>query len=547
VLVVVLDVLPLGRLVLVALSPGGQFSPEAALAALTSRSAIRATLATLETGIASSAISFALGAALALAVSATDLRGRRPISFLFVLSLMVAPQVMALAFMTLAGPASPILNLLGLAPMPGSQNPLLGRWGIILVLGLHHAPIVFILLVAGLKRVPLALIEAAQIDGDPPSRILRHIVVPLLRPHLVSAALLAFVAGVGNFGIAALLGLPVNYLTLPTLIYRRLSSFGPSIIGDVAVLGVAVACIAGIGVVASRVVMRGISEEMETERGLEAFWRLGRRRPVVEAVAWSLVVLVLVLPLLSLLAAALVPATGVTLSLSTVTFDNFTEVLLRQGATARAFRNSLLFAGATALTLAVLCIPAAYVLSRRMGRGAGTAFALIEAPYAVPGIVLAVACILLLLKPLPLLNASLYATPGIILFAYLARFLPVALKPAMAAMAQLELAQEEAAALDGAALARRLATIVAPALLPSVAAGALLAFLLAFGELTVSALLWTAGTETVGVVLYSLEEAGLASQAAAIGTVTVLVVAAVMLALEGFGRRLPSGTLPWRP
>ncbi len=182
-----------------------------------------------------------------------------------------------------------------------------------------------------------------------------------------------------------------------------------------------------------------------------------------------------------------------------------------------------------------------------MGRGAGTAFALIEAPYAVPGIVLAVACILLLLKPLPLLNASLYATPGIILFAYLARFLPVALKPAMAAMAQLELAQEEAAALDGAALARRLATIVAPALLPSVAAGALLAFLLAFGELTVSALLWTAGTETVGVVLYSLEEAGLASQAAAIGTVTVLVVAAVMLALEGFGRRLPSGTLPWRP
>ena len=79
------------------------------------------------------------------------------------------------------------------------------------------------------------------------------------------------------------------------------------------------------------------------------------------------------------------------------------------------------------------------------------------------------------------------------------------------------------------------------------AAGALLAFLLAFGELTVSALLWTAGTETVGVVLYSLEEAGLASQAAAIGTVTVLVVAGVMLALEGFGRRLPSGTLPWRP
>jgi iron(III) transport system permease protein len=88
---------------------------------------------------------------------------------------------------------------------------------------------------------------------------------------------------------------------------------------------------------------------------------------------------------------------------------------------------------------------------------------------------------------------------------------------------------------------------VAPSLLPSVAAGALLAFLLAFGELTVSALLWSAGTETVGVVLYSLEEAGLASQAAAIGMLTVLVVAVVMLGLDLFGKRLPPGTLPWRP
>jgi iron(III) transport system permease protein len=468
-------------------------------------------------------------------------------SFLFVLSLMVAPQVMALAFMTLAGPASPLLNLIGLAPQPGTPNPLLGKPGIILVLGLHHAPIVFIVLVAGLKRVPLALIEAAQIDGNRPWRIVRHIVVPLMRPHLVSAAFLAFVAGVGNFGIAALLGLPVNYLTLPTLIYRRLSSFGPSIIGDVAVLGVAVAAIAGIGVVASRFVLRGAGDELEAEQRLAVFWRLGRWRPWIEAAAWILVSLVLVLPLASLLAASLVPAYGVVLSFATLTLDNFTEVLVRQGATARAFRNSLLFAGGTAVVLGLVCIPAAYILYRRMGRGTRTAFALIEAPYAIPGVVLAIACILLLLKPLPILNASLYATPWIILFAYLARFLPVALKPALAAMEQLERSQEEAAALDGAGLKRRLATIVAPSLLPSVAAGALLAFLLAFGELTVSALLWSAGTETVGVVLYSLEEAGLASQAAAIGMLTVLVVAAVMLALDFFGERLPPGTLPWRP
>ena len=35
----------------------------------------------------------------------------------------------------------------------------------------------------------------------------------------------------------------------------------------------------------------------------------------------------------------------------------------------------------------------------------------------------------------------------------------------------------------------------------------MLVFLMAFNELTVSALLWSSGAETVGVVLFSLEQA----------------------------------------
>jgi iron(III) transport system permease protein len=72
-----------------------------------------------------------------------------------------------------------------------------------------------------------------------------------------------------------------------------------------------------------------------------------------------------------------------------------------------------------------------------------------------------------------------------------------------------------------------------------------MAFLLAFSELTVSALLWSAGTETIGVVLYNLEEAGLASQASAVAVVIVAVVTLAMLALNALSRYLPAGTLPW--
>ncbi len=484
---------------------------------------------------------------MALCVAATDVAFKRAAAFLFVLSSMVSPQVAALAFLSLAGPASPLLNTFGLAPEPGSPNPFLGRNGIVVVLGLHHAPLVFVVLVAGLKRVPLSLVEAARIDRASARRIVAGILLPLLRPHLVAAGLLAFVAGLGNFGIPALLGLPANYLTLPTLIYRRLSSFGPGVIGDVALLGVFMAVIAGICVAAAGLIARLDKTTVEDEASFQPFWRLGRLRPVATALVHAVNGIVLVLPLVSLAVAALVPTYGMALTPASATLDNFVEVLVRQDVTRRAFANSLLFAGASALALGVLAVPLAYFLARRAGGRARWLEGLIEVPYVLPGVVLAVACILLFLKPLPLIDFSLYATSWIIVFAYLARFLPVALKPVLAAISQVEAAQEEAAALDGARLLRRLKDIIAPSVVPAAAAGAMLAFLLAFNELTVSALLWSAGTETVGVVLFSLEEAGLASQASAIALTTIVLVATIMGILDTLGERLPGGALPWRP
>lgn len=536
-------VLPFCRLLLAALAPDGQFDLAASLAAAGSRAALTATWHTVEVGIASCAGALLLGTGFAIALAVTDVRGKRVLALLYVTSLLVAPQVAALAFKTLAGPASPILNALALAPPPGTPNPLLGRGGIIFVLSLHHAPLVAITLATGLRAIPASLIEAAQLDGATPATILRRVVLPLLRPHLTVAALLAFVAGVGNFGIPALLGLP-NYLTLPTLIYRELTSFGPAGIADAAALSLVVALIAGAGVLAITALGRADARR-EVEAAMLPFWTLGRARPLVEAALWGLIGVCCLLPLASLLATALVPAVGVKLTLSTMTFDKFAEVLLRQSVTVRALRNSFLFAGSAALVLALLAIALAYALERKAGKWRRLLEAVIEIPYALPGVVLAIACILLFLRPLPLIGVSLYATPFIIVFAYLARFLPLALKPPLAAMAVLARDQEEASALDGANAWQRLRHVIVPNLLPAAAAGGLLVFLLAFNELTVSALLWTAGTETLGVALFSLEDAGLGGEAAAIGVSTTLVVVVLMVVLDRLRRRLPSGVLPW--
>ncbi|HEV2554107.1 MAG TPA: iron ABC transporter permease [Bosea sp. (in: a-proteobacteria)] len=538
--------LPFLRLAAAAFAPGWQFSPDAALAEIGSRAAVNATLHTLETAGLSAIGALLIGGTAAILLAVTDVRGKRVIAFALVFSMMIAPQVAALAFLSLFAPHSPILALIGLSPAPGTPNPLLGRGGIALVMALHHAPLVAITLWTGLRSVPHSLIEAAQMEGAGPATIIRRILLPVLRPQIIAAALLAFVAGVGNFGIPALLGLPVNYLTLPTLIYRRLSSFGPAGLPDAAALSILVALVAAVGIAAGMLATRRAGGKVEIERPLEPFWTLGRARPIVLSGLLLLLTIKLGLPFLALLAEALTPALGVALSWQSLTFDKFAEVLLRQDVTVRAFRNSFLFAGSAAVILALAAIAFAYALERRMGRARRVVEAVIELPYALPGVVLAIACILMFLKPLPLLGVSIYATPFIILFAYLARFLPLALKAPLAAMAQIEAHHEEAAKLDGVTLWQMLRFIVAPILAPAAMVSALMVFLVAFNELTVSALLWSSGTETLGVVLFSLKEAGLAGEAAAVAISASGVILAAMLVLDLLAKRLPGNVLPWR-
>src|SRR5205085_8727481 len=132
-------------------------------------------------------------------------------------------------------------------------------------------------------------------------------------------------------------------------------------------------------------------------------------------------------------------------------------------------------------------------------------------------------------------------TVWIIFFCYLARFLVLGLRPVVSGYHQLDRTFEEAAQITGARLLRRLRTIIVPLVAPAAAAGALLVFLTAFNELTVSALLWSSGAETLGVVFFSFQQGGDSTYAAALGVLTVIVSVALMLSTLLLASRVPQG------
>ena len=74
----------------------------------------------------------------------------------------------------------------------------------------------------------------------------------------------------------------------------------------------------------------------------------------------------------------------------------------------------------------------------------------------------------------------------------------------------------------------------------------ILVFLISCNELTVSALLWSAGTQTLGVAIYNLDDSGSYDLASALSVLVVLMVVVLMLLLELMAARLPKGVVPWR-
>jgi iron(III) transport system permease protein len=545
-IIVVFSLLPMLRLLQETIFPGGQFSFRSINKGLTDPTVWRATRNTMVVGLGGTAFATALGIAFALVVTLTNVRMRGWLIMCFVTPLMIAPQVTALSWLQLFGPASPMLNILGIAPPLGTRNPLYSAGGIIFLLGLSYAPLVFLILRAGLRKLPRELVEAAQSGGAGWFTVTRTVILPLMTPAIVAAAALTFVSCVGNFGIPAFLGIPANYLVLPTLIFQRLAGGGPAVLSDVAFLSAFIGVIAMAGILLQNWVSARRDYRISTTSLPAMPYDLGRWRLALEAGLWLLIFVILVLPLIGLVMTSLMRGHGIVLTSETMTLANYRFVIFEHAATGRAFANSLYLASVTAVFAVFVAIPLGYVIAWGRSRWIKALNITVELPYALPGVVLAIAAILMFLKPLPVVGVQLYNTLWIILFAYLARFLVLAVRPTVNGFLQLDRALEEAARIAGAGLFYRLRTIIFPLVAPAALAGGLLVFMIALSELTVSALLWSSGAETLGVVMFSFEQGGESRRAAAVSTVVVAVTIGLMLFANLFAKRLPEGVLPWR-
>ncbi|MEC5318707.1 iron ABC transporter permease [Brenneria populi subsp. brevivirga] len=442
---------------------------------------------TLAVAVSSVLGALVIGVTLAWLINRTDIAGRKWFATALIVPFMLPSWTFALAWTTIFKNHT-VGGQPGWLATLGFHTPdwlAYGYFPIVAIMVLHYAPLVILIVGNALKRLDTQLEECARVLGASRKVIALRIVVPLVRPALLSAALLIFADCIGEFAIPYILGLPVHFDTLSTGLYRALGS------RQTGVAAVIAAVIMLMGMITLLLDMRMLREAkrfvtVSGKGGMDRRRRLGRWRFAAAGIPLTFVLLGVAIPLLTLFFSTIMKLPG-RFSADNFTFDfwighNLDTVALHDGILLtpdfwRAVWNTVTIVGFASLASGILGLLVGYAVIRCSFRWIGGFLRQVTfLPYLVPGIAFAAAFLSLFAVargPVP----ALYGTPLILVIALIAEKMPYASRSGIAAMTQLGKEPEEAARVAGAGWFTRIGRIVIPIQAAPLTTGILLPFI----------------------------------------------------------------------
>ena len=507
-------------------TPDGRFTLAYLVQLLGDPSFYRVIANTIIVNTGGTLLAASLGILFAFPIAYTDLPCKPLIHNLLLVPLVIPGYIITLAWMQTLGQGSLIYRL--------THFPLYSHWGIILIFGVCNYPLLYLLALNNFRKISRELEQAATVSGCRKWSVFFHVTLPLSAGILINAMLLIFLSCLDNFGTVAFIGIPANITVLSTDIYKAVTSFSHDSFGSAAIRAIFLSLIAFGLMWASGRTTGGLHSVMAEKEDMSVRCSLGKFRIPLLCAALLILALINIMPLMTLVMTSLTKAMGVPFRPDTVTLANF-EKIFRNSKCLNGLKNSLVLAMGSVSVCAVLGITVSYGTLRRKSKLCGILQHLLTFPYSIPGIILGLGLILTFAKPV--FGISIYGSIWILLLAYIIRFTAVILRACNSAFATLDPAMEEAGMSCGAAAPSIWKQIILPLTSAPVLSGMGLVFLSSLMELTTSSILWSAGSETVGVVIFNFTSAGKTNMASAYSTVILL------LAAIGFGLLKLSGWL----
>ena len=493
---------------------------------------------TLLTGIVATAAALVIGGILAWCVVRSDMPGKRWLQPVLTLPYIVPSFAIALAWET-------VFRSPKLGGQPGLYESFLGasppEWlsygfvPISITLAIHYLPFTYLLVCGALQTIDSQMEEGALILGASRLMILRRITLPVVAPAFAAAFVLTFGKTIGQLALPFLLGAPVQFHTIATMLYANLML---GLDSTAYVLAIILIFMSLVGIWMSNRFVGSRMRRFETISGKGFRNRqieLGNWRwPVFGAVAFFAVMVgILPLVLLGFQSVMLIDGfynaenftwhywTGV--SNPEIAFGEpgviYNEYIL--GAT----WNTLKLAFISSVLAALIGLVIAYIVVRRRGNPLARLLDQVAfIPFLFPSIGLSAMYLTMFAEPHGPIPA-LYGTFTLLILISVVNRLPYSVKTGTTAITQIGRELEEAAELTGASWMMRFRRIVAPLASSGVLSGMMVSFVGVMRELSLIILLVTPSTRVLMTVGFAYAEQGVTQLSNAL----VLIVAVLTI------------------
>ena len=469
-------------------------------------------------------IAVLIGVPLAYFMSFYKIKGKGILEVLFIISMMSPNFIGAYSWILLLGRNGSVTKFLEKA-LGINMPSIYGFAGMLLVFSLKLYPFIYIYVSGALKKIDVALSEAAESLGCGGLKKVFTVIMPLITPTLVAAALLVFMNCMADFGTPALIG--EGYRVMPTLVYSEF-------VGESGGSANFAACMATIMIIITALVFFLQKWYINTKSFTMSSIRPIQPKEPKGIFKVLIYVYIYLLAGLSIIPQATVVYTSFKATKMQVFVDGFSLGSYKKVAdkALAAVTNTYVFCFFAIVIIITLGMLIAYLTVRRRSVLTSAIDSIAMFPYIVPGSVLGIT-LLIAFNHQPLMLAG---TAFIIIISLVIRRLAYTLRSSSAILYQISPSMEEAAVSLGDTPAKSFVKVTAKMMLPGVASGAILSWITIINELSSSVMLYTSKTKTMSVAIYNeviRASYGPAAALASILTLTTVISLLVFFKVSG--------------
>ncbi len=480
----------------------------------------RTLINSFKVAIAACVLSLILGVPLAYLYNMYEIKGRKTLQMLIILSSMSAPFIGAYAWVKLLGRAGVITKFI--KAITGITIPsIYGFNGILLVLSLKLFPLVFLYVSGAMKNVDNSLLEASANMGISGAKRFFKVVLPLCMPSILAATLMVFMRAIADFGTPLMIG--EGYTTFPVIIYNEY-------VGEVGTnhnFASAIAVLAILITLGFFLIQRYLTNRNSFSMSAMHHIERTKAKPVMNILihlyAYGLVAIALLPQVYLIYLSFRKTNPGGEVFQPGFSLDSYRYVFDRMGNT---IWNTIRICGSALILIIALAVLISYLTVRRRNVLNACIDTLSMVPYIIPGAVVGISLILAFNNPvLPLVG-----TATIMIVYMCIRRIPYTIRSSVAILAQIPLSIDEAAESLGAGKVKTLLKVTLPMMFSGVFAGAVMSWVTLITELSSSLLLYSFRTQTLNVAVYKAVGNGTDGRACALATiVTVFTVISLLI------------------